>query len=179
MRIYLIGYMGSGKTTVGKWLAKALNLQFIDLDQYIEEKNNQTIPEIFASEGENSFRVKEQKALQEVSLIPNVIISTGGGAPCFFDNMEVINNTGISVYLNGTPQLLASRLLNSNTERPLIKGKSEAELIQFIHDTLEKRNSWYKQAQIVIGFNRDLNPSELVELVNNGIIKNRPTSDSP
>jgi shikimate kinase len=125
MRIYLIGYMGSGKSTVGKGLAKKLNLQFIDLDNYIEERNFKTIPEIFASVGEVGFRKIEQHALKEIAEFENVVVATGGGAPCFFDNMELIKRTGVSVYLNGTPRILAERLLNSKTERPLMKSRAD------------------------------------------------------
>jgi shikimate kinase len=163
MRIYLIGYMGSGKSTVGKKLAKALNLQFIDLDNFIEERNLKTIPEIFASVGEDGFRKVEQSALHEVSELENVVVATGGGAPCFFDNIELIKRTGISVYLNGTPRILAERLMNSKTERPLIKGKTKVELTEFIDDTLHKRDHWYKHADHVIGFDHDIQISEVLE----------------
>jgi len=157
--------MGSGKSTVGRELAQALNLQFIDLDDYIEEKNFKTIPEIFASAGEEGFRKAEQQALHEVSEFENVVIATGGGAPCFFDNMEVIKRTGISVYMNGTPRILAERLMNSKTERPLIKGKSEAELIEFIDETLGKRDHWYKQSDYEIGFDYDIQTSEVLSVL--------------
>jgi shikimate kinase len=157
--------MGSGKSTVGKGMAKELNLQFIDLDTYIEKRNHKTVPEIFASVGEEGFRKAEQQALHEVSEFENVVVATGGGAPCFFDNMELIKKTGTSVYLNGTPRILADRLLHSKTERPLIKGKTEAELIGFIHETLEKRNQWYKQADLIIDFDRDLSVAEVVDFL--------------
>jgi shikimate kinase len=152
--------MGSGKSTVGNGLAKALNLQFLDLDHYIEERNFKSIPEIFASLGEEGFRKLEQKALHEVSEFEDIVIATGGGAPCFFDNIEVIKRTGKSIYLNGTPRILAERLLQSKTERPLIKGKSEAELIAFIDETLTKRSFWYKQADVVLNFDHDLSTIE-------------------
>lgn len=157
--------MGSGKSTIGKGLAKELNLQFIDLDTFIEERNHKTIPEIFALHGENEFRLLEQKALLEVSTFENVVVATGGGAPCFFNNMEVIKTTGKSVYLNGTPRILADRLRHSKTERPLIKGKSEEELIQFINETLDKRDRWYKQADLIIDFDRDVMIDEVVDIL--------------
>ncbi|MDO9615659.1 MAG: shikimate kinase, partial [Bacteroidota bacterium] len=94
MRIYLIGYMGCGKTTLGRKLAAELSLTFIDLDTFLEEKYFRTIPQIFQEEGEAGFRKKEQNVLHEVSAFDDVIVATGGGAPCFFDNMEVMNNTG-------------------------------------------------------------------------------------
>lgn len=155
--------MGSGKSTVGRELANKLKLQFIDLDNYIEERNFKTIPEIFASAGEEGFRKAEQQALREVSEFENVVVATGGGAPCFFDNMELIKRTGISIYLNGTPRILAERLMNSKTERPLIKGKSENELIEFIHETLDKRNLWYNQAHVIFNFDWDVSIDEVLE----------------
>ncbi len=165
MRIYLIGYMGSGKSTVGKKLAAAYSLQFLDLDAYIEKRNFKTIPELFANFGEEGFRKAEQKALHEVSEYEDIVIATGGGAPCFFDNMDLIKRTGKSVYLRGTPRILAERLLQSKTERPLIKGKSEEELETFIHDTLAKREKWYMQADVILDFDRDLAIDEVLDAI--------------
>jgi shikimate kinase len=155
--------MGSGKSTVGIGLAEELKLQFIDLDAYIEERNCKSIPDIFAVQGESGFRLLEQKALHEVSEFEDVVIATGGGAPCFFDNMEVIKKSGISVYLNGTPRILADRLRHSKTDRPLIKGKTEQELIDFIHETLTKRNYWYTQADYQIEFDHDITIFEIMK----------------
>lgn len=146
MRIYLIGYMGSGKSTLGKKLAKYAGLQFVDMDHYLEERNYKTIPQIFAEEGEAEFRKKERKALEELSEFSDVVIATGGGAPCFFDNVHLMNRTGKTIYLNIDPGILADRLMESKTERPLIKGKSREELIHFIDETLKKRNEFYSQA---------------------------------
>lgn len=162
MRIYLIGYMGSGKSTVGTGLAKALNLDFIDLDHYIESRNHRTIPDIFARDGEAEFRRLEQKALHEVSEFENIVIATGGGAPCFFDNMEVIKRSGKSLYLNGSPRILADRLMHSKTERPLIKGKTEPELVAFIAETLAKRSEWYTQAESILNFDHDVSTAEVL-----------------
>ena len=147
MRIYLIGYMGSGKSTLGKRLSKYLGLQFVDMDHYIEERNCKTVPQIFAEEGEAEFRKKERKALEELSEFTDIVIATGGGAPCFFDNIDLMNKTGKTIYLNINPKILADRLLKSKTERPLIKGKSKEELIAFIDETLRKRNEFYLQAK--------------------------------
>jgi len=150
MRIYLLGFMGCGKSTLGRKLAEYTGLQFIDMDNYIEERNCKTVPQIFATEGESEFRKKERKALEELSEFSDVIIATGGGAPCFFDNMELMNKTGKTVYLNIAPEILAKRLMDSKTDRPLIKGKSSEELIEFIHETLDKRNKFYQKAQLQI-----------------------------
>lgn len=150
MRIYLIGYMGCGKSTLGKRLAKHLNLQFVDMDHYIEMRNHKTVPQIFAEEGEAEFRKKERKALEELSEFSNIVIATGGGAPCFFDNIDLMNNTGTTIYMNINPAILADRLIHSKTERPLIKGKSQEELTVFIDEMLTKRRPFYSQAKYEI-----------------------------
>lgn len=150
MRIYLIGYMGSGKSTLGRRLAKHSGLQFVDMDHYIEKRNCKTVPQIFEEEGEPGFRLKERKALEELSEFTDIVIATGGGAPCFFDNIDLMNRSGKTVFLNIAPEILADRLLKSKTERPLIKGKSKKELIAFIDETLKKRNEFYRQAHYQI-----------------------------
>ena len=150
MRIYLIGYMGCGKSTLGKRLAKHLDLQFVDMDHYIEMRNHKTVPQIFAEEGEVEFRKKERKALEELSEFSNIVIATGGGAPCFFDNIDLMNNTGTTIYMNINPAILADRLIHSKTERPLIKGKSQEELTVFIDEMLTKRRPFYSQAKYEI-----------------------------
>ncbi len=142
--------MGSGKSTLGRRLSKHAGLQFIDMDNYIEERNYKTIPQIFAEEGEEEFRKKERKALEELSQFTDVVIATGGGAPCFFDNIEIMNKTGKTIYLNIDPDILADRLLNSKTNRPLIKGKSRSELKAFIGESLRNRNEYYQQAKYEI-----------------------------
>jgi shikimate kinase len=139
--------MGCGKSTLGRRLSQHLDLQFVDMDHYIEERNYKTIPQIFAEEGEAEFRKKEQKALEELSEFTDIVIATGGGAPCFFDNIDLMNKTGETIYLNMHPKILADRLLKSKTERPLIKGKSREELVAFIDETLNKRNGFYTQAK--------------------------------
>lgn len=142
--------MGSGKSHLGWKLANHLGMQFVDMDNYLEERNCKTIPQIFAEEGEAEFRKKERKALEELSEFTDLIIATGGGAPCFFDNMDLMNETGKTIYLNINPKILADRLMKSKTERPLIKGKSRDELVAFIDETLKKRNEFYSQAKFQI-----------------------------
>ena len=150
MRIYLIGYMGCGKSRLGRILSEHLGLQFVDMDDYIEERNCKTVPQIFADHGEDGFRKRERKALEELAEFTDVVIATGGGAPCFFDNIDLMNKTGKTVFLNIDPAILADRLMNSKTERPLIKGKSREELVTFIDETLKKRKQFYSQAQFEI-----------------------------
>jgi shikimate kinase len=164
MRIYLVGYMGSGKSTLGRHLARHAGLLFIDLDKYIEERNCRSVPQIFALEGEENFRKKERKALEEVSEFDNVVVATGGGAPCFFDNMELMNRTGITIYLDIHPEILAKRLTTSKTERPLLKGKSKIELENFIGENLQKRRIFYEQSRIRIE-NPELNPELIIKLI--------------
>lgn len=164
MRIFLIGYMGSGKSHLGWQLSNFLGVQFVDMDNYIEERNCKTIPQIFAEEGEAEFRKKERKALEELSEFTNIVIATGGGAPCFFDNIDLMNEAGKTIFLNINPKILADRLMKSKTERPLIKGKSRKELVAFIDETLKKRNEFYKQAKFQIT-EPDISLDELKELI--------------
>ena len=148
-RIFLIGYMGAGKTTVGKILANLLGLSFIDLDYYIEGRYHKTVSQLFAEKGEDDFRMIERKMLHEVADFENVLVSTGGGTPCFFDNMEVMNEKGKTVYLKVSVEELANRLEVCKATRPVLKGRSGEELICFIAENLEKREPFYQQAAVV------------------------------
>ncbi len=146
-RIFLIGYMGSGKTTIGKQLASRLGYSFVDMDAYIEEKQFKTVSQIFAEKGEHEFRQLEQKCLHEVAEFNNTIISTGGGAPCFFDNMEYMNNRGLTIYLKLTAAQLAERLeLIGVSKRPLLANCTGEDLRTFIADGLSVREPFYAKA---------------------------------
>ena len=158
--------MGSGKSTLGNILAREMGLTFIDLDKYIEERNCKTVPQLFTEFGEPGFREKERKALEEISEFTDVIIATGGGAPCFYDNMELMNRTGITVFLDIHPSVLAERLLKSKTERPLIQGKSRTELIRFIDESLKKRMPFYSKAVIRMEKTQDM-AAKLSEKIHN------------
>ena len=144
-----MGFMGSGKSTMGRWIAEAIGWEFIDLDTYIENRHHQTIPQIFKNVGEDGFRVVEQKCLAEVSVMENVIIGSGGGAPCFFDNLTVMKETGLTLYLQLKPQEIIDRLKTSHTPRPLLKDKTGGELLAFINDKLAEREPFYTQAHIL------------------------------
>ncbi len=146
-KIILIGYMGAGKTTLGKVLAQKMGLTFYDLDEYIEDRFHRTIPQIFAESGESGFRDLERRMLHEVAEYEDVIISCGGGTPCFFDNMDYMNTCGETVFLNASPEALKAHLLMGKTQRPLIQGKSPEELLDFIKDSLQKRLPYYKKAK--------------------------------
>lgn len=142
--------MGCGKSTLGRKLAERLNLCFIDLDKYIEERNFRTIPAIFADEGEDGFREREKKVLEEIADFENLVVATGGGAPCFFENMDLMNRTGVTLYIAPPVEILVERLLKSKNERPLIKGKSREELTRFIDENLQKRAPFYEKASVII-----------------------------
>ncbi len=150
MRIFLMGFMGCGKTTIGKQVAEKLNFTFIDLDTFIEQKYQRSISSIFEKFGETYFREIEKKELKELLCFSNIVVSTGGGTPCFFDNMQIINKLGISCYLQTDIEILATRLSTAKNQRPLIKGKTHSELIEFITETLGKREEFYKQATFTI-----------------------------
>lgn len=162
MRIYLVGYMGCGKSTIGRKIGNLLGISFIDLDKYIEERYFKSVPAIFADEGESRFREKERISLLEVSQFEDVVVGTGGGTPCFYDNMEIMNNNGITVYIAPDTDVIASRLIKSRTERPLIVDKSRDELIQFINNALLKRAPFYEKSKIIIRGENNLDPQFVI-----------------
>mgnify|MGYP003306131938 FL=1 len=147
IRVFLIGYMGAGKTTLGKAFARELGLTFIDLDWYIEERFHKTVQQIFEERSEEGFRELERNMLHEVSDFENVVISTGGGTPCFFDNMEYMNTQGETVFLSVDPAVLFRRLRVAKQQRPLLAEKTDEELMEFIGSALEKRMPHYSKAR--------------------------------
>ena len=149
-RIILIGYMGSGKTTIGKALSKETGMMFYDLDWYIESRMRKSVSQLFAERGEEAFRKIEYNRLHEVAEFENVIISCGGGTPCFFDNMEYLNQQGDVCYLKAEPEVLYKHLLMAKVERPLLKGKSPDELIAYIQEHLKEREPYYSKAQYTL-----------------------------
>lgn len=168
MKIFLIGFMGSGKTTIGRMLAGKLGYEFIDLDKWIESAEGRTIPEIFtdpARDGEAYFRELEHKYLQDLMIRWNdAVISTGGGTPCFNDNMELMNADGVTIYLKLTPAMLTDRLKAAKTPRPLIAGKTEEELLDYITCTLAQREPYYSKANVVVSnLNKDVD--RLIEII--------------
>ena len=146
-RIFLTGYMGAGKTTLGRALAAEMGIPFIDLDHYIEKRHCKTIAQLFAEKGEEGFREIERRMLHEVGEFEDVIISTGGGTPCFFDNIEYMNAQGTTVYLDVPVERLHIRLSIAKAKRPLIKDKNDEELMAFITEQLAKRTPHYSKAQ--------------------------------
>jgi len=164
--VYVIGFMGSGKSTAGKRLASLLGWSFIDLDRKIEETAGKTIPQIFSQDGEEVFRKTESEVLKNISFNQGTIVSTGGGTPCHGDNMDFMLMNGLTVYLKMTPGQLAHRLMESTTVRPLIKNISDDDLPGYIEKVLAVREKWYNRAEIIIeGINLDIN--RLLSLIKN------------
>ncbi len=146
MKIFLIGFMGSGKSTFGKKLAKAVQLPFIDLDKEIEKKAKCSVSDIFKYLGEDTFREMESQTLKSFEHEQNFVMATGGGTPCYFDNLQYIHSQGISIYIELDTKSIYNRLSNAKNIRPTIKGKKEEELLAFIEQTFEKRKHIYEQA---------------------------------
>lgn len=142
--------MGAGKTTIGKALAREMDLDFYDLDWYIEDRFRKKIPQIFAEKGEGGFRDMERNMLREVGEFEDVVISCGGGTPCFFDNVDYMNQQGDTIFLSATPEVLKEHLLMGKSQRPLIQGKSPEELIDYIHESLQTRLPFYTKARHIL-----------------------------
>ena len=154
--------MGCGKTTWSKKLAAHLGYEFLDMDHLLQDKAGMTIPEYFAQHGEDAFRVLESTLLKETEYPENTIVSTGGGLPCFFDNLQWMNANGKTLYIKLDPKTLASRLENGKTERPLLRGKHGDELVAFIAEKLAEREGFYLQASHQVS-GIDLSVEKMVE----------------
>ncbi|MBC7654958.1 MAG: shikimate kinase, partial [Oligoflexus sp.] len=143
-----------------------LDKTFIDLDDLVVLKNQMSVPELFANFGENGFREKEKQVLQQSAFADDVIIATGGGAPCFFDNMDWMNDNGLTIFIDTPVKVLADRLINARVERPLVKGKSYEELMAFIKKKLKERKTFYNKAHIILK-GADLKVEAIVEAIKN------------
>jgi shikimate kinase len=164
--IFLVGYMGSGKSTVGKMLSTRLGLQLIDLDTFIESRFHKTIAQLFAEKGETGFRDLEHAMLQEVSGFEDTVIATGGGAACFHDNMRLMNEAGLTIYLRAPVEILVERLKYGRAQRPLVSQKTDAELHSFIGEMLQTRDPFYSQAQMIVDSKAVLDFSFVDDIVN-------------
>lgn len=151
--IYLIGFMGSGKSTAGRELARLLGWSFTDLDTEVEKREGKTIREIFDQEGEDYFRNLETKVLRDLNTHTNSVISTGGGTPCHSDNMDFMLENGLTIYLKMTPSELRERLAHTTGERPLIKDMDQVQLLSFIEEKLAVRGKWYERSEITLAGN--------------------------
>jgi shikimate kinase len=163
-RVYVIGFMGSGKSTVSKKLASFLGWQIIDLDKEIELKEGRSIKDIFSSSGEEHFRKLEAETLFNLKTSADTIISTGGGTPCYGNNMDFMIRTGIVVYLRMTPSQLKRRLEGKAASRPLIRDISKARLLQYITTKLSEREKYYLRASIIVD-SLDLDIKALGDLI--------------
>lgn len=150
MNLILVGYMGSGKSSIGKRLANRLEFDFIDLDKRIELFSNATIEDIFEKNGEDEFRSLESYVLSRVLKEDNMVLATGGGTPCYSNNIEILKENGFVVYLELKPDKLKKRLFWAKTKRPLIKGMDEEDLLEYIEDHLEERKEFYEQAHFIV-----------------------------
>lgn len=148
MRIFLVGFMGVGKTYLGRALAKSLGFDFVDLDELIENRIGMSVPSIFQQFGEPAFRQMEAESLRSLTDLPSVVVATGGGSPCFHDNMAWMNENGITVYLQASPVLLAERLHHEKAVRPLLANVPDEGLRNFIEAKISERANFYENCQI-------------------------------
>ncbi len=165
MLYFLIGFMGSGKSYLCKQLSKELSIPCADMDKDIEKSEGMSINKIFAEHGEAYFREKERDYLRNLNSADTLIISTGGGAPCFFDNMQRMNEKGITIYLNRSKEVVISQLMKGIHKRPLLKGKSQKEVEEFYDFKMSERSPFYEQAKIHVG---DLNYIEIAQMLKSG-----------
>ena len=165
MRIYIIGYMGAGKSTVGKRLANRLGMDFVDLDDAFESRYRYSIPRFFEHFGEEKFREFERQCLTEISAeSENAVISTGGGTACFHQNLEFMKDNGLTVYLHMHPKSLANRLKNARRLRPVIRDIPNDDMPGFVEQQLSEREPYYRQAHIIVK-GEDLDLEGLVDLI--------------
>jgi shikimate kinase len=168
MKIFLVGYMGSGKTTVGRMLAEMMDFEFIDLDKRIETSFGRSIPEIFFHHGEQAFRVHERECLHHLlNETIDCVVATGGGTPCFFDSMILMKEAGKTIYLKCSPEILFERLRGSSSRRPLLSRLTDSEKLNYIAKHIHERNTFYESAEWVI--NGDENAITVAEAVRSKI----------
>ena len=149
-KIFLIGFMGAGKSSVGKKLAQSLHYRFVDLDELIKKKNIKSIPEIFELEGEEVFRIAEQQALHSLKDETKIVVATGGGCPAFDNNMEWMNTHGKTIYLNCSLGVLFHRIAPLKKQRPLIAHLDDVDIMDFMVTTLKERSEYYEKANFVV-----------------------------
>lgn len=171
MTLFIIGYMASGKTTFGRALARKSGLQHIDLDFYIEQRFHATVRDIFASKGESEFRRIESAMLREVGEMTDVIVSCGGGTPCFGDNMDYMNSRGMTVCLQASEDVIANRIIEAGNKRPLMAGKSKEQVIATLRQHMTVRKPFYDKAKLIISGDKLETKSQIAETVDD-FIKN-------
>lgn len=149
MKIFLVGFMAAGKSLVGRMLAEKMGMAFLDLDEYIESEQKCSIASLFDDKGETHFRMLEARALRKTADLEPSIIATGGGTPCFHNNMEWMNEAGLTIFMEIKAETIVARLQGEKNHRPLVRGKSDQELMQFVANKLTERMAFYNQAQFV------------------------------
>lgn len=169
--IFIVGYMGVGKTTIGQKLADNMELNHIDTDKLIVESYGQSVSDIFASKGEQFFRQKEREILRQLLTAENTVISLGGGTPCFFDNMDMISSNGIVIFLRMRTENILFRLLSEKENRPLVANKTGSELRDFVTVSLRDRMKYYGQAHFMIDVDNKKVEQIIEEIINNEYIR--------
>ena len=170
MKIYLIGYMTSGKSTLGKTLANRLQLKFIDIDEVFEAKYQISINDFFLKFGEEKFRELEHQLLLSFTKIEDSVISTGGGTPCYYNNIDIINKNGISIYLKLHHKSIISRLKASKNQRPLVNDLDNETFEDYIEKHLNTRELFYNKAKYIIK-SENLTINELMQFVKDNILE--------
>lgn len=164
MVVYMIGFMASGKSTLGKRLASTAGWKFYDLDSRIEDMEGRTVADIFSQSGEDYFREVETDALRNMPDDKDMVIACGGGTPCYKDNMDFMNKTGVTVYLKLDVATLGQRLINARKNRPLLSDMGQDELLQYIEGLLAIREKWYRKSQLIVD-GMKAEPGRLAELI--------------
>lgn len=165
MIVFLVGYMGCGKSTLGRQMARDMGYEFLDTDEMLEKLEGATVSDIFARKGEKAFRVMEHDAIGSLEGKDKVVVSTGGGLPCFCDNMALMNEIGFTVYLDVPIDTLISRVEKTGAKRPLIAQKSDQELEEFVRASVLTREPFYKQAKMTVS-GRSVRASDIIQLIN-------------
>lgn len=163
--IFIIGYMASGKTTFGRALARQIGRRHIDLDFYIEQRFHSTVSEIFAKKGEAEFRRIEGVLLREVGEMEDVVVSCGGGTPCFGENMDYMNSRGLTVCLKASDEVIADRIINAAGKRPLMAGKTRDEILATMRFHMAVRSPFYEKAMVTISGDRLEDKKQISETV--------------
>ncbi|MCL2041466.1 MAG: shikimate kinase [Bacteroidales bacterium] len=162
--IYLIGFMGSGKSSIGKKLSNLLHFDFVDTDAEIERLTGKSIAQIFDVGEEHLFREQERTLIAELSQRDNIVVATGGGTPCYFDNMQRMNESGLTVYLHANPKILKQRLIKQKSKRPLLQNIPDESLELHIAEMLFQRGHYYCQSKITVeAFN--ITAKKLMEMI--------------
>lgn len=164
MLIFLVGFMGSGKSYTGRNLAPLLGVEHIDLDHYLEQKEDMSVKQIFEKKGEEHFRKLEQKYFRDLIPQQQLVVSTGGGAPCFYDNMDVMNEKGLTIYLNRSKDFVIQHLIRGQHKRPLVASMNREQLEKFYDEMLEKRKPFYEKARLHVG---DADTEEIFKMIEN------------